>query len=142
MVACLAADINALALFRDLVTSFSRFALLTDHYVRASRATAQGFGKLAVSQRENQKSYDSSGDSRVSPLGGAKLRPATSSGISRGEESRVALVMGAETPTAPGESAPPSRTSDAPTRESSRGRRSQGPKYACRRWCLQANRGS
>jgi acetyl-CoA acetyltransferase len=70
VVACVAADINRQGSFRDLVTSFSRFAqdgaypyggagpnasfaLLTDHYMRAYGATAEDFGKLAVSQREN-----------------------------------------------------------------------------------------
>jgi acetyl-CoA acetyltransferase len=70
VVACVAADINRPGSFRDLVTSFSRFAqdgaypyggagpnasfaLLTDHYMRAYGATAEDFGKLAVSQREN-----------------------------------------------------------------------------------------
>lgn len=73
VVACVAADTNRPGSFRDLLTSFSRFAqdsaypyggagpnasfaLLTDHYMRAYGATAEDFGKLAVSQRANAMS--------------------------------------------------------------------------------------
>lgn len=70
IVACIGADVNRPGAFRDLVNSFSRFAqdgaypyggagpnasfaMLTDHYMRASGAMAEDFGKLAISQREN-----------------------------------------------------------------------------------------
>ncbi|BCW05750.1 thiolase family protein [Arthrobacter sp. NtRootA1] len=70
VVACVAADTNRPESFRSLVTSFSRFAqdasypyggagpnasfaLLTDYYMRTYGATAEDFGKLAVSQRAN-----------------------------------------------------------------------------------------
>ncbi|UVI36430.1 thiolase family protein [Brevibacterium spongiae] len=70
VVACVAADVNQPGSFRDLVTTFSRFAqdgaypyggagpnasfaLLTDYYMRTYGATAEDFGKLAVSQRTN-----------------------------------------------------------------------------------------
>ncbi len=70
VIACIAADTNRLGSFRSLVTNFSRFAqdasypyggagpnanfaLLTDYYMRSYGATAEDFGKLAVSQREN-----------------------------------------------------------------------------------------
>lgn len=70
VVACIAADVNKPGSFRDLVTTFSRFAqdgaypyggagpnasfaLLTDYYMRTYGATVEDFGKLAVSQRTN-----------------------------------------------------------------------------------------
>lgn len=73
VVACVAADTNRQGSFRDLVANFSRFAqdgaypyggagpnasfaLLTDHYMRTYGATAEDFGKLAVSQRANASS--------------------------------------------------------------------------------------
>jgi acetyl-CoA acetyltransferase len=73
VIACVAADTNHPGSFRSLVTNFSRFAqdgaypyggagpnasfaMLTDHYMRAYGATAEDFGKLAVSQRSNAAS--------------------------------------------------------------------------------------
>ena len=70
VIACIAADTNRPGSFRSLVSNFSRFAqdasypyggagpnanfaLLTDYYMRSYGATAEDFGKLAVSQREN-----------------------------------------------------------------------------------------
>ncbi|MEM1161098.1 MAG: thiolase family protein [Pseudomonadota bacterium] len=70
IVACVAGDTNHIDSFRQLLSSFSRFAmdasypygyggpnasfaLLTDHYMSAFGATREDFGRLAVAQRAN-----------------------------------------------------------------------------------------
>lgn len=74
VVACLAGDTNHVDSFRNTVSQFSRFAqdgvypygaggpnasfaMLTDHYMRASGATRADFGKLCVAQRDNALRY-------------------------------------------------------------------------------------
>lgn len=74
VVACVAGDTNHVDSFRRLLTNFSRsaqdavypygaggptasFALLTDHYMRLYGATREDFGRLAVAQRENARSF-------------------------------------------------------------------------------------
>lgn len=70
IVACIGADTNHVASFRQGLQSFSQFArdatypygaggpnsmfaLITDHYMRACGATREDFGRVAVSQRAN-----------------------------------------------------------------------------------------
>ena len=70
IVACVAGDTNHVDSFRQMLSSFSRFAqdasypygaggpnacfaLLTDHYMRCYGATREDFGKLCVAQRNN-----------------------------------------------------------------------------------------
>ncbi|MBU4610906.1 thiolase family protein [Achromobacter sp. GG226] len=74
VVACLAGDANHVASFRSTLGQFSRFAqdavypygaggpnasfaLLTAHYMRATGATREDFGKLCVAQRDNALRY-------------------------------------------------------------------------------------
>ncbi|MDS1139535.1 thiolase family protein [Pusillimonas sp. SM2304] len=74
IVACLAGDTNHVDSFRHTVSQFSRFAqdgvypygaggpnasfaLLTRHYMNASGATREDFGKLCVAQRDNALRY-------------------------------------------------------------------------------------
>ncbi len=75
VVACVAGDANHVDSFRNMLTSFSRFAqdaaypygaggpnasfaLLTDHYMRKYGATRADFGKIAVAQRANACRYE------------------------------------------------------------------------------------
>ncbi len=70
IVACIGADTNHVASFRQSLQSFSQFArdatypygaggpnsmfaMITDHYMRRSGATREDFGRIAVSQRAN-----------------------------------------------------------------------------------------
>jgi acetyl-CoA acetyltransferase len=74
VVACVAGDTNHVDSFRQLLSSFSRFAmdasyphggggpnaafaLLTDAYMRATGATRADFGRLAVAQRANALAF-------------------------------------------------------------------------------------
>ncbi len=74
IVACVAGDTNAPDSFRATVAGFSRFAidaalpygaggpnaafaLLTDAYMRATGATREDFGRIAVSQRDNARGF-------------------------------------------------------------------------------------
>ncbi len=74
IVACVGGDANQVDSFRNLLSSFSRFAqdasypygyggpngsfaLMTDHYMRTHGATREDFGRICVSQRENALSY-------------------------------------------------------------------------------------
>lgn len=74
IVACVAGDANHVDSFRNMLTSFSRFAqdasypygsggpnasfaLLTDHYMRKFGATREDFGRIAVAQRANARRY-------------------------------------------------------------------------------------
>ncbi len=75
IVACVSGDANHVDSFRNMLTSFSRFAqdasypygsggpnasfaLLTDHYMRRYGATREDFGRIAVAQRANALRYD------------------------------------------------------------------------------------
>jgi acetyl-CoA acetyltransferase len=75
IVACVSGDANHVDSFRNMLTSFSRFAqdasypygaggpnasfaLLTDHYMRKYGAQREEFGKIAVAQRANALRYD------------------------------------------------------------------------------------
>ncbi len=75
IVACVAGDANHVDSFRNMLTSFSRFAqdaaypygsggpnasfaLMTDHYMRKYGATRADFGKIAVAQRANAQRFD------------------------------------------------------------------------------------
>lgn len=70
IVACIGADTNHVASFRQSLPNFSQFArdatypygaggpnsmfaMITDHYMRRSGATREDFGRIAVSQRAN-----------------------------------------------------------------------------------------
>ncbi len=70
VVACIGADTNQVASFRQSLPNFSQFArdatypygaggpnsmfaMITDHYMRRSGATREDFGRIAVSQRAN-----------------------------------------------------------------------------------------
>lgn len=70
VVACIGADTNQVASFRQSLPNFSQFArdatypygaggpnsmfaMITDHYMRQSGATREDFGRIAVSQRAN-----------------------------------------------------------------------------------------
>ena len=74
IIACVAGDTNAPDSFRATVAGFSRFtidaalpygaggpnaafALLTDAYMRATGATREDFGRIAVSQRDNARGF-------------------------------------------------------------------------------------
>ena len=75
IVACVSGDANHVDSFRNMLTSFSRFAqdasypygaggpnasfaLLTDHYMRRYGARREDFGKIAVAQRANALRYE------------------------------------------------------------------------------------
>lgn len=70
IVACIGADTNQVASFRQSLPNFSQFArdatypygaggpnsmfaMITDHYMRRSGATREDFGRIAISQRAN-----------------------------------------------------------------------------------------
>jgi acetyl-CoA acetyltransferase len=74
-VACVAADTNHVDSFRKTLSSFSRFAqdavypygsggpnasfaLITRHYMNATGATREDFGRICVAQRANAKQYE------------------------------------------------------------------------------------
>lgn len=74
IIACVAGDTNEVSSFRHTVSQFSRFAqdavypygaggpnasfaLLTKHYMQATGATREDFGKLCVAQRDNALRY-------------------------------------------------------------------------------------
>ena len=74
IIACIAGDTNQVDSFRNTVSQFSRFAqdavypygaggpnasfaLLTAHYMRATGATREDFGKVCVAQRDNALRY-------------------------------------------------------------------------------------
>ncbi|MCF6233507.1 MAG: thiolase family protein [Rhodobacteraceae bacterium] len=74
VVACVAGDANHVDSFRNMLSSFSRFAqdasypygaggpnasfaLLTDYYMRKYGATRADFGRIAVAQRANARRY-------------------------------------------------------------------------------------
>jgi len=74
IVACVAGDANHVDSFRNMLTSFSRFAqdasypygaggpnasfaLLSDHYMREFGATREDFGRIAVAQRANAQKF-------------------------------------------------------------------------------------